>query len=432
MSVPRAATDLAANNRYEIHVFVDASIRAFAAAAYLRTLDENGRIRVTLLMARQRLAPINKNKKPVTIPRLKLLAVLIGIRLTNFVLQEIRLNISEIRVYSDSQVALNWVQSNNKNGTFVDNRCIEIRDKLQSWSDKGIICHLQYIPSELNPADCATKGLTKTEMCNNNWWTGPPFLLSDNSTWPNLAEYSWMSYDKQESFESQGPLHNMLATNIGKHVQLSIFQKDYSSFKKYKRILVMKFLKFIVFNKLSIKNKEIFKKAIPEITNVVTDRPLTSLQPIDLRMAEQNLIKSAQATIYSKKSYAKLNSLQLYTNENGITRCRGRIQAKHLAKETQEPILLPENHNFTRLLVSDIHRRCGHQGVNGTLANIRLNYWIPIGRQIVKKYLKSCLSCKRWYSKPFLYSNSPPLPQSRTMPAAPFYMSASIWPARSV
>ncbi|KAK6018353.1 Pao retrotransposon peptidase [Ostertagia ostertagi] len=54
-SVPRALASLAASKRYEIVTFVDASIRSFAAACYLRTIDEDGTIRSSLLMARQRL-----------------------------------------------------------------------------------------------------------------------------------------------------------------------------------------------------------------------------------------------------------------------------------------------------------------------------------------------------------------------------------------
>lgn len=107
-------------------------------------------------------------------------------------------------------------------------------------------------------------------------------------------------------------------------------------------------------------------------------------------------------------------------DKDGLIRCRGRIKARYLSKEAQEPILLPTNHKFTTLLVQDVHHRCGHQGVNGTLANLRLNYLVPKGRQTVKKCLKSCLICKRWNSRPYFYPNSPPLPNARTEPSRPF------------
>ncbi|KAK6032377.1 Tas retrotransposon peptidase A16, partial [Ostertagia ostertagi] len=365
VSVPRAITCFAMNNRYELLTFVDASARSFAAATYLRTIGVNGVTRSSLLIARQRLAPINKNAKTVTIPRLELLALLIGVRLTNFALQEMHLSIKEVHIFSDSQVTLNWVQSNSRNGTFVINRCQEIRSKIQNWSD---IEH---------------KG------------------------------------DKDSGLKELS--HTVLAIKSDIECQPLLFPREYSSLPKYKRVLslVMKFLKFKIFNKVSTTNKEVLKKAIPELERIAADTPLATLTAADLLTAETLLIKSAQKTLTQEK-LTKLSNLQLYRDENGLIRCRGRIHAKHLARETQEPILLPEAHNFTSLLVKDIHTRCGHQGVNGTLANLRLNYWLPKGRQIVKKLLKSCLVCKKWNSKPFFYPDSPPLPHSRTEPSRPF------------
>ncbi|VDO05063.1 unnamed protein product [Haemonchus placei] len=425
VSVPRVATNFASNSRYELFTFVDASTRSFAAAAYLRTIDVNGKICSHLLVARQRLAPINKNTNTTTIPRLELLAILIGVRLTNFILQEIRLPIKEIYISSDSQVALHWVQSNTKNGVFVDNRCSEIRSKMENWSNMGIVCHLQYIPSEINPVDCATKGLTKDRLAQHVWWTGPPFLLSDHSKWPTLPQFSWKVEGSGEEIDSNQPSRTVCVAKTtdtsDKNPKSNLFTKEYSSFKRYKRILclILKFLKHVLYNKISNENKALLKSAIPEIEHITADTPLTLMEPIDLSMTERVLIKKAQKVL-SAEYLAKLNNLQLYTDENGVVRCRGRIQAKHLAKETQEPILLPENHNFTTLIIRDTHHRCGHQGINGTLANLRLNYWIPKGRQTVKKCLRKCLICKKWNSKPFFYPNSPPLPQARTEPSRPF------------
>ncbi|VDO33447.1 unnamed protein product [Haemonchus placei] len=98
----------------------------------------------SLLMARQRLAPISKTAKIVTIPRIELLALLIGVCLTNFGIHEMHLPIKDVHIFSDSQVVLNWVQSSTKHGTFVNNR-------------------------EMNPADCATEGQTKDQLKAHMW-----------------------------------------------------------------------------------------------------------------------------------------------------------------------------------------------------------------------------------------------------------------------
>ena len=57
---------------------------------------------------------------------------------------------------------------------FVKNRIIEM------WKNKDItFC---YIPSQQNPADYATRGLTIPEIIDANlWWHGPRWLTSEES-----------------------------------------------------------------------------------------------------------------------------------------------------------------------------------------------------------------------------------------------------------
>lgn len=79
--------------------------KAFAAAVYLRRIDQYYLIHCSLLMARQRLALLKEKGGQLTIPRLELLALLIGTRLANFILMEMSPQVHKIRVYSDSQAA---------------------------------------------------------------------------------------------------------------------------------------------------------------------------------------------------------------------------------------------------------------------------------------------------------------------------------------
>ena len=67
-----------------LHVFTDASSRAYAAVAYLRIADAEGRVKVNLFASKCRLAPPNGD----TLPRLELLGALLGARLLNSLRQE--------------------------------------------------------------------------------------------------------------------------------------------------------------------------------------------------------------------------------------------------------------------------------------------------------------------------------------------------------
>lgn len=89
IKIPRRAV-LDDRGRMELHVFVDASKEAYAAAVYLRC-DWNGRISSHLILSKNRVRPRSMAKDEVkakayemTIPRMELMAMLIGTRLLTF------------------------------------------------------------------------------------------------------------------------------------------------------------------------------------------------------------------------------------------------------------------------------------------------------------------------------------------------------------
>jgi hypothetical protein len=67
----------------QIHVFCDASERAYGAVLYIRS-TYGSETRVQIVCSKSRLAPLQK----VTIPRLELIAALVGARLLNYFCNE--------------------------------------------------------------------------------------------------------------------------------------------------------------------------------------------------------------------------------------------------------------------------------------------------------------------------------------------------------
>ena len=113
------------DTRLSLHVFTDASSRAYAAAAYCRVEDVEGKVTVNLVASKCRLAPPNGD----TIPRLELLGALLGARLLNSQRKEYHsiLKIDEEFLWTDSSVALSWInQGPRVGGVFVANRVEEI------------------------------------------------------------------------------------------------------------------------------------------------------------------------------------------------------------------------------------------------------------------------------------------------------------------
>jgi len=87
---------------YSIHTFVDASANVYACCIYLRIHSASG-VSTQLVFAKNRLSP---KKAKLSIPRLELMALLIGVRCTKFITAQLRLPIQQRFVWGDSQCVL--------------------------------------------------------------------------------------------------------------------------------------------------------------------------------------------------------------------------------------------------------------------------------------------------------------------------------------
>lgn len=61
-----------------------------------------------------------------------------------------------------------------------------------------------------------------------------------------------------------------------------------------------------------------------------------------------------------------------------------------------------------------------HGGVRETFTHIRQTYWIPQGRQLVKRIISKCVTCRKVEGPPFRSVPTPPLPQSRVQQSLVF------------
>ena len=80
-------------------------------------------------------------------------------------------------MWSDSQIVLHWLSSKKKLQPFVDNRVQEIHELFTETSWK-------YCPTQDNPADLVTGGISLSSLIDCHLWKfGPPWL-SEELQWP--------------------------------------------------------------------------------------------------------------------------------------------------------------------------------------------------------------------------------------------------------
>ncbi|KAL0188099.1 hypothetical protein M9458_015198, partial [Cirrhinus mrigala] len=134
VSIPRCylpASTTAAIQHSSLHVFCDASEKAYGAVAYL-AINLDSDIHVSFIMARSRVAP----KRQQSMPRLELCAALAGAQLAKVVRDELTLSIRQTILWTDSMTVLEWIQSDScRYKVFVGTRVSEIQELTdhRSW-----------------------------------------------------------------------------------------------------------------------------------------------------------------------------------------------------------------------------------------------------------------------------------------------------------
>ena len=130
-------------------------------------------------------------------------------------------------------------------------------------------------------------------------------------------------------------------------------------------------------------------------------------------MKEFEAVERSCASNYTRQ-------FNFYLDDQGLLHCKGRIENSGLTSEAVNPTLLPKDHHFTQLVIKEVHLRMMHSRLKSTLTARRDCYWIPRGREVVKKFIRRCVLCTKYGGKPFPHNVPPSLPESRVDEAPPW------------
>ena len=377
-----------------LHAFSDASKKAYCAAIYLVCETTNG-VYSRLLCSKVRLAPL----KSLTIPRLELMAARILVTLMETAQKALSSDteIDEIKYWTDSITVLYWILNKGEWKTFVQHRVNEIV-ALTRKEDWGHVAGL------VNPADIGSRGVSPSQLVNSNlWWEGPDWLRECKDNWPQkfpLTESIEVEEEMKKTIVVATTSIVQSVNTIGQVINIERF----SSLGKLLRVSA--YVKRFISNlRRKLKKKEI---------NVET------LNAEDIKGAETEWIRDAQATLIRQPDYDKYKSQLGVVSNGGILVCEGRMEFSDLSETAKRPILLPKNHKVSELVIRDCHDRVHHCKERATLAELRTRFWITKGRQYVKRVINSCLICRKFEGKSYNVPPIAPLPDFRVTESPPF------------
>ncbi len=358
----------------ELHVFVDESALAYAAAAFLVAVLEDGTRSSRLALAKVHVAP----RKELSIPRLELLAAELGVKVAKQTLTHLKVRVDKVKYWSDSLTVLYWLNDDAQRfQAFVHNKLQKIRrsSDVQDW---------HWVPTNQNPADLATRGISPARLkLSDIWREGPPFLQEGDPP----AQPTRLSKTPEVILEMKKAEQVCLLAVATPQVV------DFSRFSRYE------VLRRVVWRILEWRDRVRRKKGRPNLG-------------CSWKRAELALVKQAQIplreALLSPSPKSRLKALGMTVlppklAEDGVVRGQGRLRlAKQLPREFREPALLPPKSPLGLLLLGHAHQvQQKHAGgKNAALNRFLAKFWMPRARAAAFQQVKDCVPCRRRLQRP--------------------------------
>jgi len=423
------------NRRYYLFGFCDASEKAYAACVYLGVYDNDMRGKVTLITAKTRVAPVQIQ----TIPRLELCGAVLLTNLMGKVEKALKLPIVSKVAYTDSSVVLGWIASPACNyERFVAHRIslIQATMGINNWG---------HVSTDENPADCASKGLTVSELKGFKLWFNGPEGLSKGRIEPiipdkfNLKVTEGIKRVKTCCMvDTQNSL--CLQSQHSRGHERNIF-KLFGSMRKLQRVnaWMLRFIRRLKERCSKKGDKPDLESDLAKTTLYIrhgheVSRIAAPLSVVELRDSLLSLIRCAQMDVYNQEfheltTHGKLLTVKskiLHLNpfldkKDGVLRIGGRLRHLKVSDEMRFPILLPPFHELSILLARQAHDSNHHVGPQGLLSYLQQLYWIHRGKDLCRQAIRKCVTCTRFRGE-VAEQIMGDLPAHRVNPARPFQL----------
>ncbi len=357
----------------QLHGFSDASESAYAGVAYLRMVDANEVVHVSLVRSKTKVAPI----KRLTIPRLELCGASLLSDLLHHLQGVFSLSCNDVFAWTDSTIVLSWLSGSPRRfKVFVGNRVSNIITPVppNRW---------HHVAGVDNPADCASRGMLPSELLEHKlWWDGPEWLRHPEAQWPTRPELMEVPVQSEEKEIS---LHASLATSP----VLPILEK-YSSFAHLTRVTAWIF-RFV---------NNCRKSSARKLDHISVD---------EISHAERYWISVAQQSAFAEEllqkrselpSRSRLLALHPVLDAYGLIRVGGRTEHSGLPYSRRHPMILPGSHALTKLIIQTEHLRLLHAGPTLVAAMLSYRFHILGSRRTIRSVTRACVACRRVSAKP--------------------------------
>ncbi len=351
----------------ELIYFADASQKAYGAVSYIRFIDCDDQIHGAFLMAKARLAPL----KGQTMPRLELMAAVTVVRQDGLLREETDLHVNNLVFFTDSAIVSHYLRNEEKRF------CVFVANRVSTISNGSTVNQWHHEPSALNPADDVSRGLTASDITQNNkrWLHGPVFLWSQRDYSRMIdceSECCLLLQEEPEELSSAVTYATSVITDEEPDVIDNLFRR-YSSWTRLRKDICW-LRRFIVYLQGHYGKKD----------QAVQSSRVISVE--ELHAAETVIVRHEQKCLAARR----VLNLRPEINSNGVIVVGGRLKNSSLTESQKHPVILPK-HAVTDIVIRHYHEKPGHCGVEMTVTLLREKYWVLKARRAVKSVSSRCV-----------------------------------------
>ena len=340
--------------------------------------------------------------KQLTIPRPELCGASLLAKLLTTVRSDLSKPLDHIYAWCDSTIVLAWLDGAPKRYRTFRISAITTLVPPPAW---------HHMPTNDNPADYASRGITPSELRDHPlWWEGPPWLVVEPIDTPT---------------QPAGPELVSLRTLEAKAVVCHSATPVPPEWIE---------LRFNSYHKLLLTTAWVLRAAHNLLASLGrhTKHSQSYLTVNDLNRAEHYLFSNSQlrsfghevAQLISQPPRAIRNSsttlsFNPFMSQDGLLRVGGRLSKASISMSQKHPVILSSKDHVTKLLLNYDHVNLGHCGPTLLLSHTGTRLHVVGARRLARTVCRSCVTCRKVAARAETQLMGQ-LPAARVTPSPPF------------
>ncbi|XP_061169198.1 uncharacterized protein LOC133178524 [Saccostrea echinata] len=388
----------------EVHIFADASKEAIAAVAFLKLHGMcPDSCTTSFLLGKAKVAPFSGH----TVPRLELCAAVLAVQLADVIHEQLKIDREHFSFYSDSQVVLGYITNENRRFyIYVGNRVSRIRMSSQpsQWN---------YIASELNPADVATRSVKASQLADSMWIKGPDLSAESHST-SALDHYPLINPEIDKELQ---PEVRCFKTEELQDRKSMLGVSNFTRFSDWRKLVrAIAYLKTFIRKYKGVKTSNTGGKLYD--TDIISETEHFIIQTVQKEAFGPEIQVIREGRSLNRSSILSLSPV---LGPDGLLRVGGRLKGKSIVDDlSKHPIIIPKNHHLAKLLIHHFHCKVSHQGRHFTDGAVRAaGFWIVGSKRMISSEINKCVICRKLRGK-LGWQQMACLPEDRVTPSPPF------------